>query len=130
MTRVVIADDALPLRQGVSSVLATLDGVEVVAEADDHPSLMRAVAQHRPDLVITDVRMPPTLSNEGIAAAREIRATYPEIGVIVLSQYLDADYVLVGSFLALGEGSSRQVRFDVHIQETATGERVASATER
>ena len=94
MTRVVIADDAMLLRQGVVSVLATLDGVEVVAEADDHPSLLAAVAEHRPDLVITDVRMPPTLTNEGIAAARQIRAEYPETGVIVLSQYLDADYVL------------------------------------
>ena len=94
MTRVVIADDAMLLRQGVVSVLATLHGVEVVAEADDHPSLLAAVAEHRPDLVITDVRMPPTLTNEGIAAARQIRAEYPETGVIVLSQYLDADYVL------------------------------------
>lgn len=94
MTRVVIADDAMLLRQGVAAVLATLDGVEVVAEADDHPSLMAAVDEHRPDLVITDVRMPPTLTNEGIAAAREIRARHPETGVIVLSQYLDADYVL------------------------------------
>ena len=94
MTRVVIADDAMLLRQGVVSVLATLDGVEVVAEADDHPSLLAAVAEHRPDLVITYVRMPPTLTNEGIAAARQIRAEYPETGVIVLSQYLDADYVL------------------------------------
>ena len=94
MTRVVIADDAMLLRQGVVSVLATLGGVEVVAEADDHPSLLAAVDEHRPDLVITDVRMPPTLTNEGIAAARQIRADYPDTGVIVLSQYLDADYVL------------------------------------
>lgn len=94
MIRVVIADDAMLLRQGVVSVLHTLDGVEVVAEAEDHPSLMAAVEAERPDLVITDVRMPPTLTNEGIAAAREIRARYPETGVIVLSQYLDADYVL------------------------------------
>lgn len=94
MTRVVIADDAMLLRQGVVSVLHTLDGIEVVAEADDHPSLMAAVETERPDLVITDVRMPPTNTNEGIAAAREIRARYPDTGVIVLSQYLDADYVL------------------------------------
>ncbi|MDJ0768759.1 MAG: response regulator transcription factor [Ilumatobacter sp.] len=94
MRRVVIADDALLLRQGVTSVLTTLDGVEVVAEADDHPSLMAAVDEHRPDLVITDVRMPPTHTNEGIAAAREIRSRYPDTGVIVLSQYLDADYVI------------------------------------
>ncbi|MEM1332156.1 MAG: response regulator transcription factor [Actinomycetota bacterium] len=94
MTRVVIADDALLLRQGVSAVLATLDGVDVVAEADDHPGLMAAVDEHRPDLVITDVRMPPTLTDEGIRAAREIRAAHPTTGVIVLSQYLDADYVI------------------------------------
>lgn len=94
MRRVVIADDALLLRQGVAAVLATLDDVDVVCEADDYPSLMTAVAEHRPDLVITDVRMPPTHTNEGIRAAREIRAAHPETGVIVLSQYLDADYVI------------------------------------
>ena len=94
MRRVVIADDALLLRQGVTAVLATLDGVDVVAEADDHPSLITAVDEHRPDLVITDVRMPPTHTNEGIAAAREIRSRFPDTGVIVLSQYLDADYVI------------------------------------
>ena len=94
MRRVVIADDALLLRQGVSAVLNRLDGVEVVAEAEDHPGLMAAVEAHEPDLVITDVRMPPTHTNEGIAAAREIRSRYPDTGVIVLSQYLDADYVI------------------------------------
>ena len=94
MRRIVIADDALLLRQGVSAVLATLGDVEVVAEAEDHPGLMAAVDEHRPDLVITDVRMPPTYTNEGIAAAREIRSRYPDTGVIVLSQYLDADYVI------------------------------------
>lgn len=89
-----IADDALLLRQGVTAVLATLDGVEVVAEADDHPGLMALVDEHAPDLVITDVRMPPTHTNEGIRAARDIRSLHPETGVIVLSQYLDADYVI------------------------------------
>lgn len=94
MTRVVIADDALLLRRGVTAVLATLDDVEVVAEADDYPSLMAAVSEHEPDLVITDIRMPPTLTNEGIRAAREIRSAYPNIGVIVLSQYLEADFII------------------------------------
>lgn len=94
MTRVVIADDAMLLRQGVTAVLATLDDVEVVAEAEDLDGLLAAVERHRPDLVITDVRMPPTHTNEGIAAAREIRSRHPDIGVIVLSQYLDADYVI------------------------------------
>ena len=94
MRRVVIADDSLLLRQGVSAVLATLDDVEVVAEAEDRPGLMAEVDRHRPDLVITDVRMPPTHTNEGIRAAREIRSTHPDTGIIVLSQYLDADYVI------------------------------------
>ena len=94
MRRVVIADDALLLRKGVIAVLNTLDDVEVVAEADDYPTLMAAVAEHEPDFVITDVRMPPSFTNEGIAAARSIRSSYPGTGVIVLSQYLDADYVL------------------------------------
>jgi len=92
--RVVIADDALLLRQGVTAVLATLEGVEVVAEADDYESLMTQVDEHRPHLVITDVRMPPSHTNEGIRAAREIRSQHPDTGVIVLSQYLDADYVI------------------------------------
>ena len=94
MRRVVIADDSLLLRQGVSAVLATLEGVEVVAEAEDLPGLMDEVDRHRPDLVVTDVRMPPTFTNEGIAAAREIRSLHPDTGVIVLSQYLDADYII------------------------------------
>lgn len=94
MRRVVIADDALLMRQGVKAVLETLDGVDLVAEAEDFPSLMAAVEQHRPDLVITDVRMPPSHTNEGIRAAREIRSARPDVGIIVLSQYLDADYVI------------------------------------
>ncbi len=94
MTRVIIADDALLLRQGVIAVLATLDGIDVVAEADDYDALMAAVDEHRPDLVITDIRMPPTLTDEGIRAARAIRSAHPDTGVIVLSQYLDADYVI------------------------------------
>jgi len=94
MRRVVIADDSLLLRQGVSAVLATLEGVEVVAEAEDLPGLMAEVDRHRPDLVVTDVRMPPTFTNEGIAAARAIRSLHPDTGVIVLSQYLDADYII------------------------------------
>ena len=94
MTRAIIADDALLLRQGVAAVLATLDGVEVVAEADGYDTLMAAVEEHQPDLVITDIRMPPTLTDEGIRAARAIRSAHPAAGVIVLSQYLDADYVI------------------------------------
>jgi DNA-binding NarL/FixJ family response regulator len=94
MTRAIIADDALLLRQGVIAVLATLDGIEVVAEADDYDALMAAVDEHQPELVITDIRMPPTLTDEGIRAARAIRSAHPDTGVIVLSQYLDADYVI------------------------------------
>lgn len=92
--RAIIADDLLLLRQGVRAVLETLPDIEVVGEADDYDSLMRLVELERPDLVVSDIRMPPSHSNEGVVAARKVRAAFPDTRVIVLSQYLDADYVL------------------------------------
>lgn len=92
--RVVVADDSLLIRQGVVSLLDLLDDIEVVAECDDLPSLLDSVEAHRPDVVLTDVCMPPTMSDEGIQAAVQIRARYPDTGVLVLSQYAEADYVL------------------------------------
>lgn len=91
--RVVFADDNFLVRQGVTSLLAEVEGIDVVATADDLDSLIRSVAENSPDVVLTDVRMPPTSTNEGIEAAKRIRSEHPGIGVVILSQYVEEDYV-------------------------------------
>jgi DNA-binding NarL/FixJ family response regulator len=90
--RVVFADDNYLVRQGVSALLSEVSGIEVVDTAADPQSLIKSVADNSPDVVLTDIRMPPTHSNEGIKAARQIRAEHPAIGVVVLSQYVEEDY--------------------------------------
>lgn len=92
--RVVLADDHLLIREGVAALLASIEGVEVVAEADDHDSLLAAVEQHTPDVVVTDIRMPPTNTDEGIRAALTIRAAHPDTGVLVLSQFAEPSFVV------------------------------------
>jgi DNA-binding NarL/FixJ family response regulator len=92
--RVVIADDTRLVRQGVLAILALVPEVEVVAECDDAPSLLAAVEQLAPDVVLTDVCMPPTMTDEGIRAALHIRDSAPSVGVVVLSQFADPEYVL------------------------------------
>lgn len=91
--RLVIADDEALLREGLSLVIQRA-GHEVVAAVNDAPALLAAVAQHRPDVVITDIRMPPTHTDEGIRAARQILAETPGVGVIVLSQHVNQHYAL------------------------------------
>ncbi len=91
--RVVVADDDLLVRRGVVSVLGVIDNTEVVAEAGSLDELLAAVDQHKPDVVVTDIRMPPTLTNEGIQATRSIRAGYPDCGVVVLSQHAEPEFV-------------------------------------
>lgn len=92
--RVVLADDHELIRQGVVAVLGAIPQVELVAECIDLPQLMAAVDHHRPDVVVTDIRMPPTGTDEGIQAALAIRDKHPEIGVVVLSQFAEPEYVL------------------------------------
>jgi DNA-binding NarL/FixJ family response regulator len=91
--RVALADDSLLVREGLKRVLADA-GIEVCAEAVDGAQLLAAVELRRPDVVVADIRMPPTNTDEGLRAAATIRARFPDIAVLVLSQYLDADYVL------------------------------------
>jgi DNA-binding NarL/FixJ family response regulator len=91
--RVVIADDVLLTREGIARVLAAA-GVEVVGEAGDVDGLMRAVATQKPDCAIVDIRMPPTNTDEGIIAAQRIRELYPEVGVLVLSQYVEPGFAM------------------------------------
>ena len=86
--RVVIADDSVLLRAGLERLLVDA-GSEVVASVGDAPALMTAVRQHRPDVAIVDVRMPPGFSDEGLRAAVELRRLVPDLGVLVLSQYVE-----------------------------------------
>ena len=86
--RIVIADDSLLVREGIASLLRRA-GIEVVGEADDGEGLLREVAEHDPDVAIIDVRMPPTHTEEGLEAAREVRARHPKIGIVILSQHVE-----------------------------------------
>lgn len=92
--RVVLAEDSYLVREGVKLLLAELDDVELVAVVEDLDGLLAAVDQHAPDVVLTDIRMPPTGTDEGIQAAERLRETHPGTGVVVLSQYADAAYAL------------------------------------
>jgi DNA-binding NarL/FixJ family response regulator len=87
--RIVLAEDAVIMRDGLTQTL-TRRGHDVVAAVGDADALLGAVAQHKPDVAIIDVRMPPTHTDEGLRAARAIRTDYPEVGVLVFSQYIEA----------------------------------------
>jgi DNA-binding NarL/FixJ family response regulator len=89
--RVVVADDSTLLREGVVRLLEEAE-IEVVGQAADAEELMRKVRAHKPDVAIVDVRMPPTHTDEGLRAAREIRAELPAVAVLVLSQYVEVAY--------------------------------------
>lgn len=91
--RLVIAEDSVLLREGLVRLL-TESGLEVVGEAGDAGDLLRMVELRRPDVALVDVRMPPTHTDEGLRAAREIRRRHPFCGVLVLSQYLDEGYAM------------------------------------
>ena len=91
--RVILADDAALVREGVARVLAE-HGFEVVAQLEDARSLLQAVDAHRPDVVVVDIRMPPTHTVEGLEAALELRSRHPAVGVLVLSQHVESRYAL------------------------------------
>ena len=92
--RVVLAEDSLLMREGVEQLLAGSPTVEVVAACGDLDSLLTAVDEHSPDVVITDIRMPPSKTDEGIKVAAQLRHSHPDTAVIVLSQYSEPAYVL------------------------------------
>jgi serine/threonine-protein kinase PknK len=101
-TRVVVADDDVLLREGLASLLEG-SGYDVVAQAGDGASATRACREHQPDLLVIDVRMPPTHTTEGLEAAHAIRAEDPGIGILVLSAYVEIEHAL--GLLASGERS-------------------------
>lgn len=91
MLRIVLAEDSVLLRDGLTGLLERF-GHEVVAGAGTADELTAAVAEHRPDIVVTDVRMPPGFSDEGLRAALELRERWPELPILVLSQYVQRAY--------------------------------------
>jgi DNA-binding NarL/FixJ family response regulator len=101
--RIVLAEDQYLVREGLRRLFETQDDLEVVSVCTDLDSLLDAVAAERPDVVVTDIRMPPGNTDEGIQAATRLRETNPEVGVVVLSQYVIPNYVL-----ALLEGGSER----------------------
>jgi DNA-binding NarL/FixJ family response regulator len=98
--RVVFADDNYLVREGIAALLAELHGIEMLDVVVDPEQLLASVAAHSPDVVLTDIRMPPTHTDEGIVAAKRIRSEHPDTGVVVLSQYVEEDY----AFSLLSDG--------------------------
>lgn len=103
-TRVALAEDNLLVREGLQQVLAAYPDIDVVASCDDLPSLLEAIETAAPDVVLTDIRMPPSKTDEGIQVAVLLRESHPEVGVVVLSQYAEPSYVLA----LLETGSDRR----------------------
>jgi DNA-binding NarL/FixJ family response regulator len=102
--RIVLAEDNYLVREGVRRLLETQHDLEIVATCGDLAALLEAVEAEDPDVVVTDIRMPPDEGDEGIQAATRLRETRPEIGVVVLSQFSDPEYALA----LLEQGSSRR----------------------
>lgn len=92
--KVVIAEDNLLMREGISSVLAMSSDIDLVATCADVDELLAAIEEHQPDVVVTDIRMPPTQTDEGIRAANSLKDTHPSIGVVVLSQFVEPTYAM------------------------------------
>jgi DNA-binding NarL/FixJ family response regulator len=92
--RVVIAEDNYLLREGLTQLLAIADDVELVASCSDLPELERAIEEFSPDVVITDIRMPPTGTDEGLRGANRLRSERPNVGVVVLSSFAEPEYAL------------------------------------
>jgi DNA-binding NarL/FixJ family response regulator len=102
--RVVVAEDNALLREGLSRLIAAEPDLELAGACGDLPGLLAAIDEEPPDVVLTDIRMPPSGTDEGIRAANTVRERHPEVGVVVLSQYANPDYALA----LLEGGSSRR----------------------
>jgi DNA-binding NarL/FixJ family response regulator len=129
--RVVLGEDNYLVREGLRRLLASAEGVEVQAECEDLGSLLQAIDERRPDVVLTDIRMPPTESDEGIQLAARLRIEHPQIGVVVLSQYAEPAYVLAllesgsdGRAYLLKERVHDRAQLVAAIEAVAAGESV------
>jgi DNA-binding NarL/FixJ family response regulator len=118
---VVLADDSYLVREAVTHVLDGADNIEVLAACEDTDSLLRAVEEKQPDVVVTDIRMPPSDSDDGLQVAAKLRETHPAVGVVVLSQYAEPRYGL-----ALLEGGSDRRAYLLKERIQHRGELVAA----
>lgn len=128
--RVILADDSILFREGVARVLVEA-GFDVVAQVTDAESLLTGIAEHAPDVAIVDIRMPPTHTTEGLAAAQRIRDEFPGVGVLVLSQHLEPHYAMRlvddgprGAGYILKDGISDLGQFSESVRRVGAGETV------
>jgi DNA-binding NarL/FixJ family response regulator len=126
--RVILAEDSYLAREGIEQVLEMAPGIDVVGTCEDLDSLLAAVERESPDVVVTDIRMPPTNTDEGIRAAAQLRQSHPEIGVVVLSQHDDPAYALAllesgseGRAYLLKERIHEQAQLITAVEEVAGG---------
>ena len=91
--RVVLADDSASVRDTLAEVLKRSQDIDLIATADDEPTLLAVIEETRPDVVITDVRMPPTGTDEGVRIAERLARAHPDIGVVIVSQYSDPEWL-------------------------------------
>jgi DNA-binding NarL/FixJ family response regulator len=133
--RLVLAEDNYLVREGVRKLIETQPDLEVVAVCEDYDGLLAAVEDKTPDVVVTDIRMPPTGTDEGIRAAAELRAHHPSIGVVVLSQYAEPGYAVAfldggskGRAYLLKERVSDIEQLAAAIREVASGGSVIDPT--
>ena len=129
--RVVIAEDEFLMREALEHVMARAEGIEVARYVGDRDSLLRAVEEERPDAVLTDIRMPPTRTDEGIQVAHTLRNSDPAVGVVILSKFADASYALellesgsAGRAYLLKERISDPAELTSAIEAVARGESV------
>jgi DNA-binding NarL/FixJ family response regulator len=124
--RVVVADDSYLVREAITHVLAGADGIDLRAVCDNRDSLMAAIETEQPDVVVTDIRMPPGRDDEGVRIAIELRDTHPRMGVVLLSMYLEPRYAL--DLLAKGsDGRAYLVKDRIHDREGLTAAIAATA---
>jgi DNA-binding NarL/FixJ family response regulator len=126
--RIAVADDSLIVREGIAQLLAAHPDIEVVASCQDFDSVIAAVDDERPDVVVTDIRMPPTHTDEGIRLAALLRERHPDVGVVVLSNYAEAGFALAllesgseGRAYLLKERIHSRTQLAAAIQSVAAG---------
>ena len=126
--RLVVAEDSYLAREGIRAALEQEDEFEVLEYCTDLPSLLRAVELHRPKVVVTAIRIPPTRTDEGVQAAAELHESHPEVGVVVISQYVTPKYALklfehgsAGRAYLLKEHVNHRIQLMEAIREVAAG---------